>query len=281
VEDTESEWTATELLGANGWGISSLKANSGDKSWFVSNQDESTDYTLERNLDLAYLNNPVFSFSHFYNSEETWDGGVVEIKTELGDWQDAGELFIENGYNSAIQINQASTISGRNAFTGNSVTFNQSKISLQDFAGETISIRFRFASDGAAGIEGWYIDDMTISDAVVVTNSATVNYGDNKIATSAVSTFITGAPVTSVSNYNLLDNVRVYPNPAQNYVTIDNQTTHLYSYQLRTLDGRILTENIEIKGRFRVDLTDVATGVYLLTVSENDTRRTFKVMIQQ
>ena len=281
VEDTESEWTATELLGANGWGISSLKANSGDKSWFVSNQDQSTDYTLERNFDLANLNNPVFSFSHYYNSEETWDGGVVEIKTELGDWQDAGELFIENGYNSAIQINQASNISGRNAFTGNNVTFNQSKISLQDFAGETISIRFRFASDGAAGIEGWYIDDMTISDAVVVTNSATVNYGDDKVATSAVSTFITGAPVTSVSNYNLLDNVRVYPNPAQNYVTLDNETTHLYSYQLRTLDGRILTENNEIKGKFRVDLTDVATGVYLLTVLENDTRRTFKVMIQQ
>lgn len=280
VEDTESEWIATEVVGTNGWGIGSLKANSGDKSWFVSNQDESTDYTLERSFDLADLNNPVFSFSHFYNSEETWDGGVVEIKTESGDWQDAGELFIENGYNSAIQINQASAISGRSAFTGNSGTFNKSKISLLDFAGETISIRFRFASDAAAGIEGWYIDDMTLSDAVVITNSATITYGDGKAATSAVSTFITGDPVTSVPNYNLLDNVTVYPNPAQNYVTIDNQSTHMYAYQLRTLDGRILAEKGELKGRLSVNLTDVATGLYLLTVTENDTRRTFKVMIQ-
>jgi hypothetical protein len=77
-----------------------------------------------------------------------------------------------------------------------------------------------------------------------------------------------------------LDNVRVYPNPAQNYVTIDNQTSHLYSYQLRTLDGRVLAEKAGINGRLRVDLNDVATGLYLLTVSENDTRRTFKVMIQ-
>jgi hypothetical protein len=280
VEGAESEWTAIEVLGTNGWGVSSLKANSGDKSWFVSNQIVSTDYTLERRFDLAGLSNPVFSFSHFYNSEETWDGGVVEIKIESGDWQDAGELFIENGYNSAIQINQTSAISGRNAFTGNSGTFNQSKMSLQDFAGETISIRFRFASDGAAGIEGWYIDDMTLSDAVVITNSATVNYGDEKVATSTVSTFITGAPVAGVSTYNLLDNISVYPNPAQNYVTIDNQSTHMYAYQLRTLDGRVLAEKGELKGRLRVNLADVATGLYLLTVTENNTRRTFKVMIQ-
>jgi hypothetical protein len=120
------------------------------------------------------------------------------------------------------------------------------KGSTRNLVGDTISVRFRYGSDGAAGVEGWYIDDMTLSDAVVVTISATVNYGDDKVATSAVSTLITEAPVTSVSNYNLLDNVRVYPNPAQNYVTIDNQTTHLYSYQRRTLDRTLDGRNLTI-----------------------------------
>ena len=35
-------------------------------------------------------------------------------------------------------------------------------VNLDAFAGQTVQFRFRLGTDGAAGDEGWYVDNLTV-----------------------------------------------------------------------------------------------------------------------
>ena len=63
-----------------------------------------------------------------------------------------------------------SPIAGRMAWSGNSSGYIFTTISLgANLAGQTISLRFRFASDNAGSAPGWRIDTLVITDAVCPT----------------------------------------------------------------------------------------------------------------
>jgi hypothetical protein len=59
------------------------------------------------------------SFWHYYNTEETWDGGRVQISLDNGlNYFDAGKYMVQNGYQNTIYD---STINNfRLGFSGNS-----------------------------------------------------------------------------------------------------------------------------------------------------------------
>lgn len=151
------------------------KSKSGDFSWFAENIDTQSNQIMAipiRNIE----GKSFLSFWHYYNTETVWDGGVVEISTDNQiSWTDLGPYFIQNGYNETIQVNQASAISGQDAFTGKSLDFIQSIVDLTSFAGnDEIYIRFRFASDAYVGGEGWYIDDINVFSGDLIFNRALI-----------------------------------------------------------------------------------------------------------
>lgn len=107
------------------------------------------------------------SFWHWIHAElnvgrYAWDGGVVEISTDGGDtWS---QIAPSGGYYYKISSSFFSPFAGETpcfAWTGDwtHVTFD-----LSAFQGRA-SIRFRFGSDQYYADEGWYIDDVTVSDA--------------------------------------------------------------------------------------------------------------------
>ncbi|MEQ1763952.1 MAG: M36 family metallopeptidase, partial [Pyrinomonadaceae bacterium] len=62
------------------------------------------------------------TFRHRYNTEASWDGGVLEVSVDGGSYQDiivAGGSFRQNGYNGFLNDND-NPIELRNAWTGNS-----------------------------------------------------------------------------------------------------------------------------------------------------------------
>ncbi|HQU84182.1 MAG TPA: M36 family metallopeptidase, partial [Pyrinomonadaceae bacterium] len=115
------------------------------------------------------------SFKNFYNSESTWDGMVLEIQIGNGAYQDilaAGGSFVSGGYNSAIDAQAGTAISGRQAWTGSSTNFVDTVVNLPASAnGQVINIRFREASDTnttATGTPGHRIDDFTITGGTLL-----------------------------------------------------------------------------------------------------------------
>jgi subtilisin-like proprotein convertase family protein len=163
-------WTTAAPVGTP-WTVSTTVSNSAPNSFYVQNLPAAGDQRLTRTAAFALpLNSyPELSFWHKWNTEDGWDGGVVEISTNGGTtWNDVGAAnFTLNGYNAGLGAAPTNALSGRPAFTGLQATFINSKINLASYNGQSIMIRFRFGSDDNTSAptapEGWWIDDITLS----------------------------------------------------------------------------------------------------------------------
>ena len=160
-------WTISPLSG-NTWSISSVHSVSAPNSFFAVNAPVSTDMTLHTSATYSLLPNTVsnystLSFWHRFDTEEGWDGGVVEVSNNGGSsWVDLGSRMSFGKYNGSLGT--GSPLANRAAFTGNSNGFMKTVVNLSSYAGQAIQIRFRFASDNntAPTAGGWWVDDIEI-----------------------------------------------------------------------------------------------------------------------
>jgi hypothetical protein len=161
-----------------GWTISS-----GGPFWYTTNGASDTipnsafapEPTVPSDDSLV---SPVFSiattlaqvtFRHNFQTEPSYDGGVVEISISGGAFNDiisAGGSFVLNGYNQVI-ANTDSALVGRNTWSGSSGGFITTKVNLPPAAaGHTVQLRWRFATDTGHSTPstGWFVDTITVSD---------------------------------------------------------------------------------------------------------------------
>ncbi|MCP9753139.1 M36 family metallopeptidase [Ferruginibacter sp. HRS2-29] len=148
--------------GTSGWSTSTVRANSPVSSWFSATPTTITSNTLTSaaTAGSAVGNLSLLSFSHFYNTESTFDGGVVEYSTNGGGiWTDAAPLFLRGSYSTAMDA--STTLSGRRAFSGTNKFFSNAMLDLSSLGSADVNIRFRSTSDNGVAVEGWYVDDIT------------------------------------------------------------------------------------------------------------------------
>lgn len=132
--------------------------------------------------DVAYQTRPMsvgfdgdytISFWHLYNIEEGYDGAVVEVRINGGDWADVttmGGEFLGDGYTDTGLDYTEAAIAGRDMFSG--FNYGMETISFgENINGNQVEFRFRIATDSAYVPEpvfgfasGWYIDDMTFTN---------------------------------------------------------------------------------------------------------------------
>jgi hypothetical protein len=109
-------------------------------------------------------------FRQSYYLENTYDGGVLEIKIGAGSWTDilaAGGSFSSCGYISTISSSFGNPLGGRSAWTGNSGGFITTLVNLPSAAaGQTVQFRWRCGSDSSIGYTGWYVDTMSVGSTV-------------------------------------------------------------------------------------------------------------------
>ena len=100
-------------------------------------------------------------FSHSFDMETNYDGGVVEYSTNNGSsWTDAGTLFVDNGYNVDEQRRAVGRPSG--LLRVRSMGYSSSRLNLSSLAGQSVRYRFRLATDSSVGTQGWDIDDVRV-----------------------------------------------------------------------------------------------------------------------
>jgi hypothetical protein len=115
-------------------------------------------------------------FRNNFNLESTFDGGVLEVSSpniSAGAFTDitnaaVGGSFVSGGYNATISTSFLSPIAGRQAWSGNSGGFITTTANLgPNVAGQTIKLRFRFASDCSVSATGWRVDTVRVTDGLV------------------------------------------------------------------------------------------------------------------
>ncbi len=116
-------------------------------------------------------------FRQKYQMDYEFDGGVLELSVGGGAFTDiisAGGSFAFGGYDTPLV---GGTLSGRNAWTGDSVNYVSVEVNLPATTNnQSIRLRWRFGSDNMEGGTGWWIDNVQIVNAIsgFNTNSITI-----------------------------------------------------------------------------------------------------------
>lgn len=146
------------------WGVPASgpgAAHSGTKLWATilgGNYPNSANATLDLPPITIAADRPYtsFSFWHWYNMENEYDGGNVKIST------DGGATFQiitpARGYDATSRSTNAG-IPSQPCFTNVHELWQNDVFDLSSFAGQEVILRFHFGSDGSVNRSGWYLDD--------------------------------------------------------------------------------------------------------------------------
>ncbi len=172
VEQGEGKWTHGVVTPSFGdeWHVDTYRYHTSGHSWKCGGSG-SLDYGDSNDGALVMRPmcigaNGVFSFWHWMDAEEegstsAWDCGFLQISTDGGDtWS---VLYPDGGYSHTKNTNSANPVPEGTPCWSGTFSWTQETCDLSAYAGQTIEIRFRFASDGYVTGEGWYIDDIDLT----------------------------------------------------------------------------------------------------------------------
>jgi len=142
----------------------------------LTNNDFKSDVAIEtREFEVGYNGDFVVSWWHYFDLEKDWDGGVVEVSVNGGDWSDATKMggSFATGYTGKLTKNEDQTLSERDTFTGfgaGAETLNFGSA----LNGNKVKFRFRLGSDAAAKEDGWFIDNIRFNNVETAVYSKVV-----------------------------------------------------------------------------------------------------------
>jgi hypothetical protein len=165
-----SGWTNTASGASTGWRTVTAAADTAPNSAFASDPDSVSDSTLTSPVIPISTATAQLTFRHSFDTEEEFDGGVLEIAYNNGPFNDiidAGGTFVTGGYNLMISDDPQyqSAIQGRDAWTGDSGGFITTIVNLPvTAAGQNVRLRWRMASDESVNAGGWNVDSISLID---------------------------------------------------------------------------------------------------------------------
>jgi uncharacterized repeat protein (TIGR01451 family) len=189
--NTSPTWTAATSA-SGGWTVSNTRSFSPTSSYYSSNPDIEANITLTLTNSIALGGTPPpLSFRHWFNTESTYDGGVLEVSINNGiTWTDLQSNMLVGGYNT--NMDATTLLSGRRAWSGSSnEQFIRTKVNMASYANQNVKIRFRYTTDVGTNLEGWYVDDIRFRDqALVEMQSQLFNSNNVRVAVSDTFTII-------------------------------------------------------------------------------------------
>ncbi|WP_460809944.1 M4 family metallopeptidase [Nocardioides salsibiostraticola] len=173
--------------------------DTGDCSGDGENDFSSADFITGPSFTMpsGTLNAPRLSFEHYVALEGGYDGGNVQVSLNGADFApipaDAytfnapGEIFTEAAGNT-------NPLAGQDGFTGTdggevTGSWGESQVDLEALgvaSGDTMQLRLAVGRDGCGGVDGWYVDNLTVSvcDEIVTPPPPPATYVTNTTAKS-------------------------------------------------------------------------------------------------
>ncbi|PUA81341.1 M4 family metallopeptidase [Nocardioides currus] len=122
------------------------------------------------------------SFDHYVATEVGWDGGNVKVSVNGGDFEVIpASAYVFNAPGAALETvadGNTSPLAGEVAFTGTdggepTGSWGTSIVDLSAIAGaapgDQLTFRFDMGRDGCNGVDGWYVDNVTVQICKVAT----------------------------------------------------------------------------------------------------------------
>lgn len=172
-DGTVSGWTSIADRGSNTWSLVSTKSHSPTKSYFApAPSSQTTTNLVSPSIAIpASATNLQLKFWHDYNFGSNGnDAGCLELSINGEAWFDAastgsGTAFASNGYNATLRKNASSDLANRPVWRGISPGFIETILNFTDtekFAGKSLRLRWRLATDSRSSNPGWYVDSIAL-----------------------------------------------------------------------------------------------------------------------
>lgn len=200
----------------------------GSYEWFGGKADE-LDTTLVRTVDLTGKTSASLSFWTWYDIEQNWDFGFVQVSTDDGaNWTSLSNADTTSEIDSSGMPEIAANLPG---FTGNSGSWKNETFDLSAFAGQNIMLQFRYMTDWGTSMAGFYVDDIAVT-----ADGATI-FSDDAEALDLDWTAKGWTRVTGTASYNqyyMMEwrNLKAMETPVDSstVVNFDNGLTNVYSF---------------------------------------------------
>ena len=209
-------------------------------------------YEFNQAIDLTNATQAMITFYAKWEIEADYDYCQFQVSTDGGNnWEgQCGKYTVEG---TSTFWNGSAQPDGEPVWEGTS-DWVMEEISLSDYIGQVINVRFRFESDGGVRQDGFYFDDFQV----------------------AFNEDVSGIEELSVE-------LNVVPNPANDRVVISSSEV-LYDPVIKIYDelGRQVKQ-IELKGAYKncdIDLNDLGSGYYNVQLSTKEKEiRSVKMII--
>ncbi|CAM2065616.1 MAM domain-containing protein [Sulfidibacter corallicola] len=176
TEDAEGNtlYTHSALFDTDDWATVADPTDGGNNVWFTSNPGALSDKSLASPWMTADAGGQTITFDLYYHTEgdatQLWDGAMMEMRTEDQDWFDIGNLSTVP-YDGPLLDNNTAPF--RMVWSGDQRTWRSATVDLgQTYNGQRFQIRFRFVSDSNSNEQGFWVDDIAITNVSWVTDIA-------------------------------------------------------------------------------------------------------------
>jgi hypothetical protein len=201
---------------ARDWALTSALHNRTGTAFYAPDPNIGTCNTGGMENGTLYLTSPAITvlsadskltFDHYVATEAGFDGGNLQISVNGGAWAPVPAAnFTFNPYNGTLGGDDP--LAGQRAFTGTDPgqvfsTWGRSHVNLAGLAaaGSSVRLRYQMGTDGCGGIDGWYVDDVTVYSCVL--NAPPAVSVDDISVTEGNSGFSTGQFTISLSHVSL------------------------------------------------------------------------------
>ncbi|GLW96839.1 protease [Microtetraspora sp. NBRC 16547] len=145
--------------------------HSGSKVWWSNSDQNWGDSKLTRTLDVPAGADEKFWWWSDYSIEENWDFGFFEVSADGGATWTEQKVYKEDGTLASTDDGYADP-NGRlrdygnkkYGITGETDGWAHLYADLTPFAGKTVQVRLRYATDAASVNTGWFLDDFSLTD---------------------------------------------------------------------------------------------------------------------
>ena len=164
--------------------ISLATPHSGGNMWYSGADQNWADVKLSRTVTVPNAADAKFWMWNNYVIEADWDFGFVEVSTDGGATWNEQKVYAEGG--ALVSTNDGyADPNGRMVdfgnkkygLSGSTGGWRHDYVDLSSYAGQTVQVRLRYATDEAFVERGWFADDFSVTGGGATTWSDDVESG--------------------------------------------------------------------------------------------------------
>ncbi|WP_422753708.1 immune inhibitor A domain-containing protein [Micromonospora sp. WMMD708] len=166
--------------------VTLAQPHSGTGMWYSGADQAWADVKLSRQVAVPTAGDAKFWMWNNYVIEEDWDYGFVEVSTDGGAtwaeqkvYDEAGALVSTNDGYADPNGRMVDFGNKKYGLTGSTAGWRHDWVDLSAYAGTTVQVRLRYATDEAFQERGWFVDDLSVTGGGATTFSDDVEGGTN------------------------------------------------------------------------------------------------------